>query len=856
MAVTSEASKTEVTANGITTAFATGFKFGSSSELKVYLVSAGVATLQTLGTHYSVTGAGLDAGGTVTFTTAPANGVTVRIRRVVPFTQEAALRTQGPFTPSSLENALDKLTHETQQLNEDRLELATRVDSVVASAAAATGDSLVTSTGSTTARKLKDRHAELRNVKDYGAVGNGVADDYAGIQAAIDAAAAAGGGAVYVPPGTYLVGRPLRIKTSNIRLLGAGRYASTIRSNGLFYGPLLYVGVDLTVPTAASLLTGAGSSIDLGGQDNFVYLRESAKVALDGLSQLCVEITWRPSATNADMVIVSSRGKLVSSDAVKTCFTLLQFNGGILTGAMTIGGVQRNVQSAAGFLVAGTTYRIALTYDGATLRLFANGALVASAAATGTVTQAHAEDMTIGHTYSQWPEATAEFSPARGPVDGLHISNTARYTAAYTAPTAKPTADANTLLLVNFDDIQNGFVVGSDGEGRKHWLHVRKQGAVAEAFRFNIQVFGLGFDGANRGSGILAFSAPSCDYGDIFTFDCFYGIFLCRGSYRNHMSNIRGRGLAAAWSTKFIFGNVNQCGNNVWQHVVASQAPVCIVATNSSIDFDGVDIYDTRDVGMLLQDSPSGSEAAANINALIISDEAQFNPMVAALVADGIRSMAVAGSIFEVANSNSPLVRLEQMGASSFSGCAFVPRATAPSVFHFAGTQNGRAVVLGPRLTANVPWANASQDSLAVLDGALRSLGIYESNQPAAAIQHLFKGINTATGKLVSVQNNGEKLAIASTGKLLFDGTAHDTSGTPGSATVNRPAGISAIGAGGTAMAITNNTVATTSKVFIVPLDIDANISKWKVTVTGAGFEVAVNAGAAATWRFAWFVLD
>lgn len=44
------------------------------------------------------------------------------------------------------------------------------------------------------------------NVKDYGAVGNGSADDRAAIQAAIDAAAVpAGGGIVFFPPGKFMV---------------------------------------------------------------------------------------------------------------------------------------------------------------------------------------------------------------------------------------------------------------------------------------------------------------------------------------------------------------------------------------------------------------------------------------------------------------------------------------------------------------------------------------------------------------------------------------------------------------------------------------------------------------------------
>lgn len=45
----------------------------------------------------------------------------------------------------------------------------------------------------------------IYNVRDYGAVGNGVKDDRAAIQKAIDAASAAGGGSVYIPSGVYSV---------------------------------------------------------------------------------------------------------------------------------------------------------------------------------------------------------------------------------------------------------------------------------------------------------------------------------------------------------------------------------------------------------------------------------------------------------------------------------------------------------------------------------------------------------------------------------------------------------------------------------------------------------------------------
>jgi hypothetical protein len=47
---------------------------------------------------------------------------------------------------------------------------------------------------------------QIGNVRNYGATGDGVTDDTAAIQAAIDACYAAGGGIVYLPPGQYVLG--------------------------------------------------------------------------------------------------------------------------------------------------------------------------------------------------------------------------------------------------------------------------------------------------------------------------------------------------------------------------------------------------------------------------------------------------------------------------------------------------------------------------------------------------------------------------------------------------------------------------------------------------------------------------
>lgn len=105
--------------NGATTAFATGFQFISNSDLQVVVTDAsGVETIKTITTHYTVTGAGVAGGGTVTFLTAPASGTFVNIKSNVTLDQQVDYVEGGAFSASTHEGALDKLTKITQQIKE------------------------------------------------------------------------------------------------------------------------------------------------------------------------------------------------------------------------------------------------------------------------------------------------------------------------------------------------------------------------------------------------------------------------------------------------------------------------------------------------------------------------------------------------------------------------------------------------------------------------------------------------------------------------------------------------------------------------------------------------------------------
>lgn len=98
------------------------------------------------------------------------------------------------------------------------LEVNRRVDLRVVKAGYATQTVTEDVVGDTV---MADAGAQVFNVVAYGATGDGIADDTTTLQAAIDAASAAGGGIVFVPTGTYRFSA--LVLKANVWLRGAGR---------------------------------------------------------------------------------------------------------------------------------------------------------------------------------------------------------------------------------------------------------------------------------------------------------------------------------------------------------------------------------------------------------------------------------------------------------------------------------------------------------------------------------------------------------------------------------------------------------------------------------------------------------
>lgn len=128
MTVSTSTSRWEYDGNDATTVFAYTGKIFAAADLVVHIIDAdGNATLQTLNTDYTVSGAGATAGGSITFNTAPATGETVLIRRVLSLVQSTSVKNQGAFYPEIHEDAFDRMVMVDQQ-QQDQLDRTFRLN--------------------------------------------------------------------------------------------------------------------------------------------------------------------------------------------------------------------------------------------------------------------------------------------------------------------------------------------------------------------------------------------------------------------------------------------------------------------------------------------------------------------------------------------------------------------------------------------------------------------------------------------------------------------------------------------------------------------------------------------------------
>lgn len=109
------APRNQYTATSGQTVFTVSFEFFENADLKVYKN----AVLQTITTHYTVTGAGVTGGGSITLTSGATAGDIITIVRDIPVKRVTDFPTSGPFNISALNTELDKIVAMVQEREDD-----------------------------------------------------------------------------------------------------------------------------------------------------------------------------------------------------------------------------------------------------------------------------------------------------------------------------------------------------------------------------------------------------------------------------------------------------------------------------------------------------------------------------------------------------------------------------------------------------------------------------------------------------------------------------------------------------------------------------------------------------------------
>lgn len=203
--------RSEFTANGSTKVYS--FTFPALDRTHVQVQVGGVVQVSSYTVVLNVNQA-TTPGGIVTFAIAPPARTAVLIR-LVPLPQRPKHTPNSVSPATSVESSQEPVTMVAEQVDRNRQDLAkgTGTDDQNASLAQ------ITASGSNTPRSLADRAADVVNVRDFGAKGDGNTDDTAAIQTALDVAVATNG-KVVVPVGVYPVSATLTL--TGVRTTGHG----------------------------------------------------------------------------------------------------------------------------------------------------------------------------------------------------------------------------------------------------------------------------------------------------------------------------------------------------------------------------------------------------------------------------------------------------------------------------------------------------------------------------------------------------------------------------------------------------------------------------------------------------------
>lgn len=257
MTVPAQDTRVTYTASGSSDTFAYPFLIQSNADLLVYVDDVE----QTLTTDYTVTGVGTETGGNVVFTSAPAASSSVVIMRDMAYERTGYdYQNAGNFSAETINADLDALAMQIQQLAEKirrapLLSVATVLaglafpspgagqyirwnnsGTALETAASVVDSGLFIQSGADAIeRYMTAKAGDIVDGRDFGVVGNGVADDTLAIQATLNAAPA--NSTVYFT-GVSIISDTITPPRDNVRIVGRARWVAAAATNFeyMFFG--------------------------------------------------------------------------------------------------------------------------------------------------------------------------------------------------------------------------------------------------------------------------------------------------------------------------------------------------------------------------------------------------------------------------------------------------------------------------------------------------------------------------------------------------------------------------------------------------------------------------------------------
>ena len=173
------------------------------------------------------------------------------------------------------------------------------------------------------------------NVRQYGTVGDGVANDTLAIQAAIDkistvslaASDLQGGGEVFIPEGIYLISTTLQVSNPGITIRGVSSQATRINSDGIMSTDMIVFGTGSPTCTKNRLLSisldGGGATVRHGVCLDTVTDCLIHDVSVYNTGGNCIKVDASTAVTIDQCKLVGSQGDCVYISTASTGCMLL-----------------------------------------------------------------------------------------------------------------------------------------------------------------------------------------------------------------------------------------------------------------------------------------------------------------------------------------------------------------------------------------------------------------------------------------------------------------------------------------------------------------------------------------------------